>query len=295
MSNRHSLYNLFHNPPLLSKTSTDDTGTNCKPTTVHRTFQSNPIFLSLPAEIRNQIYRLLLPDSTNLRDVTGIICACRQIRRELSSMIVAETKPIMEDVKRLSVIRRQTDNPAARADPFIHTPTVSTYTLLCNISLSLPMTSNQLPAGKKSSVTLINAFSDLKALLRLHLPYVTISVPIMLGGNEYLSDPWIRHRFLNDCYKAFRRLEETHKYHINAQHVIFELGKDEWENQTWAYPPVIAFVKHQDADGAVGFEFMGHDPRSELPNYEDVEWDSVGVDELTAVLKKSREAALAKG
>jgi hypothetical protein len=291
LSNRHSIYNLFHNPPLSSEPGTDITATESKNLTLHYQLQSNSVFLNLPAEIRNEIYHLLLPDVTNLRDVTGLVCACHQIRQELSSMIVAETKPIIEGVKRLSVIRRQTYD-SEWADSFIHTPTVSTHTSLLNINLTIPIASHILPRIKLSPVTFVTACSDLKNILRLHVPYVTIFAPITLDTDEDLADPWTRHRFLNSCYESFRRLEEEQDSGFNAQHVIYELGREKWEGQTWAHPPVIAFVKRKNEQGEVAYEFMGHDPRSELSDYEGVKWDSTGVHELYVVVGKSQQATM---
>jgi hypothetical protein len=208
-------------------------------------------------------------------------------------MIVAETKPIIEDIKRQSVIRRQTYDSKTKTNSLIHTPTVSTHTSLRNINVSIGIGSRTLPKSKTSSVTFIKACTELKGIFRLHLPYVTVSAPVTLDTGEDLADPWIRHRFLNDCYKSFRRLEEEQDSGFNVQHVIYELGKEKWEGQTWAHPPVIAFVRRKNEVGEVAYEFMGHDPRSEISDYEGVKWDSMGVEELNGVLKKSREAALA--
>jgi hypothetical protein len=291
LSNRRSLHSLFHNPPLPSNTSIDVTGTKHADVHQYHTTQTDYVFLNLPAEIRNLIYHLLLPDVTNLRDVTGLICACHQIRHELSSMIVAETKPIIEHLKRQSVIRRHIYD--SKTNPFIYTPTVSTHTLLRNMNVSIGIGSNTLPKSKRSSVTFIKACTELKGMLRLHLPYVTISAPMTLDTGEDIADPWIRHRFLNECYKSFRRLEEQQDSGFNVQHVIYELGKEKWKGQTWEHPPVIAFVRRKNEVGEVAYEFMGHDPRSEISDYEGVRCDSMGVKELNEVLKKSREAALA--
>jgi hypothetical protein len=208
-------------------------------------------------------------------------------------MIVAETKPILEDIKRQSVIRRQTYDSKTKTVSLIHIPTVSTHTSLRNINVSIGIGSRTLPKSKTSSVTFIKACTELKGIFRLHLPYFTVSAPVTLDTGEDLADPWIRHRFLNDCYKSFRRLEEEQDSGFNVQHVIYELGKEKWEGQTWAHPPVIAFVRRKNEVGEVAYEFMGHDPRSEISDYEGVKWDSMGVEELNGVLKKSREAALA--
>jgi hypothetical protein len=53
---------------------------------------------------------------------------------------------------------------------------------------------------------------------------------------------------------------------VNAQHVIFKLRCETWNSEGVKHLPIIAFVRQLCRNGKVGYEFLGHDPRWELPN-----------------------------
>jgi hypothetical protein len=56
------------------------------------------LFLSLPAEVRNQIYNYLLPEYGNPRSVLGFLASCPQIHEELGNLLVKSADRVVDEV-----------------------------------------------------------------------------------------------------------------------------------------------------------------------------------------------------
>ncbi|KAF1835355.1 hypothetical protein BDW02DRAFT_290193 [Decorospora gaudefroyi] len=267
---------------------------NTIPTTLGPESVPSSAFLSLPAEIRNHIYRCLLPDVTNLRDTAGLVCACKQIRQELTSMIVAETMPVIQAVQQQSMAFYKSTYATSMARSFVSVPAVKNHSQLCNVNFSISIGNGMShhPSGVRYPA-FTTVFGGLKSLLSLHLPYVTISVPVILQEDETLGDPLLRERFLGTCYTAFKMVEADPNCNINAHHVIFEVGKEKWEGHEFVHPPVIAFVRQASKKGKVGYEVLGYDPAAEIDDEigRAIETDESMIERLRLILKKSRDAA----
>jgi hypothetical protein len=77
--------------------------------------KGSPLIL-MPPEIRNEVYHYLLPKVTNLRNVTGLLCAYKQVHQELPSMIVVRSRPVFDNVVHKNIALYQSTDPTA--EPF---------------------------------------------------------------------------------------------------------------------------------------------------------------------------------
>jgi hypothetical protein len=245
----------------------------------------------MPPEIRNEVYHYLLPEVTKLRDVTGLLCACKQIRPELSSMIVAESQVIMKNVVQKSIALCHSTHPTTEAIAVIDAPQIQTYSHLRNVNVRLGIydTYSQPADTDELTVDFDIAFSYFNEILSLHLPYVTIDVPATIGSDASIADPELRRRLLEPCILTFRRLEETAGVTLNAQHVIFEIAKEMWDTAALAHPPIVVFVRRITKRNKIKFDLLWYDPRKETqPDHGDLAM----MTRLDEVVKKSREVAL---
>jgi hypothetical protein len=245
-------------------------------------------FVRMPPEIRNEIYQHLLPEVTDLRDVTGLLCACKQIRQELSSMIVVKSRPILDKVVQRSIIPHQPTHTTTEADAFITMSKIQTHSHLRNVNVGLGLhMSNSPPVDRLP--TFDTAFSYLNELLSLHLPYVTIDIAAKVDGHVSIADPEIRRRLIDVCVLNFKKLENTPGVTINAQHVIFEIGKEMWADSALVYPTVVVFVRSVCRQENIRYDTLFYDPRKESQlDYGDMTM----IARLNRIVTKSREAAL---
>jgi hypothetical protein len=165
----------------------------------------------MPPEIRNEVYHYLLPEVTNLRDVTGLLCACKQVRQELSSMIVAKSRPVFDNVVQKSIALCQSTDPTAEPFALISTPRIQTHSHLRNVNVGLGLYVSESPPidADVRAPDFDTAFSYLNELLSLHLPYVTIHIAATIGSDASIADPELRRRLIEVCVLAFRKLEDT--------------------------------------------------------------------------------------
>ncbi|KAF1946392.1 hypothetical protein EJ02DRAFT_232548 [Clathrospora elynae] len=260
-------------------------------------------FLDLPAELRNKIHSYLMPDVTHLEDVTGLMYACKKIRQELSTMVLAETNLVLEEAEQQSTaLRKSIWEEEEEPGPLITLPHVQTHSQLCNVTFFIPMLYRVLAASRPSGpathrISMSEAFGDLKKVLGLQLPYLTVSIPCKVIGNANFGQPEIRYRFLSTCYQTFKDMQES--FQINMQHVIFDLAHSRWVSETLEHPPLISFVRQVCRKGKVGYGFMGHDPRFELSHaverygcdkYHPT--DPKMMERLGKIVKRSKMAAL---
>ncbi|KAH6873145.1 hypothetical protein BKA58DRAFT_439217 [Alternaria rosae] len=203
----------------------------------------------MPAEIRNEVYQYLLPDVTSLRDVTGLLCACKQIRQELSSMIVAESQIVMNRAVQKSIDLVQVAYPTTEVNAVIGAPKIQTHSHLCNVNVNLGLrdTDSQTTDTDVPTVYFDEVFSSFRELLSLHLPYVTINVPATIANDASIADPELRRRLLDSCVLTFRRLEETPGVTLNVQHVVFEIRNQKWDTAALVYNPIVVFLFYRNS------------------------------------------------
>jgi hypothetical protein len=265
------------------------------PTAVPATPVLNPIskkglsFLLIPPEIRNEIYRCLLPDVTNLRDVTGLLCACKRIRQELSSMLVAESQIVMSNVVQRGIDLYKSTHSTTEAVALIGAPQIQTPSHLRNVNVSLGLydTYSHPVDQNIRTIDFAVAFSYLEELMSLHLPYVTVDVPAAIGSGASIGDPAIRRRLMQACIVTFRRLEETPGVSLNVQHVIFEIGKEKWDAADLLHPPRVVFVRRITKRSQIKYDLLWCDTRrSPFPF-----GDMATMSRVNEVVRKSRQAA----
>ncbi|KAI4955611.1 hypothetical protein J4E91_001472 [Alternaria rosae] len=211
-------------------------------------------FLSMPAEIRNEVYQYLLPDVTSLRDVTGLLCACKQIRQELSSMIVAESQIVMNIAVQKSIDLVQVAYSTTEVNAVIGAPKIQTHSHLRNVNVSLGLrdTDSQTADADVPTIYFDEVFSSFRELLSLHLPYVTINVPATIANDASIADPELRRRLLDSCILTFRRLEETPGVTLNVQHVVFEIRNQKWDTAALVYNPIVVFYPYNKYETRLG-------------------------------------------
>jgi hypothetical protein len=246
-------------------------------------------FLLIPPEIRNEVYRCLLPDVTNLRDVTGLLCACKRIRQELSSMLVAESQIVMNNVVQRSIDLYKSTHPTTEAVAFIGAPQIQTPSHLRNVNVSLGLydTYSHPVDQNVRTIDFAVAFSYLEELMSLHLPYVTVDVPATIGSGASIGDPAIRRRLMQACIVTFRRLEETPGVNLNVQHVIFEIGKEKWDATDLLHPPRVVFVRRITKRSQIKYDLLWCDTRRSHSPYAEVET----MNRVNEVVRKSRQTA----
>ncbi|KAI4633536.1 hypothetical protein J4E80_000902 [Alternaria sp. BMP 0032] len=222
-------------------------------------------FLLMPAEIRNEVYRYLLPDVTSLRDVTGLLSACKQIRQEFSSMIVAESQLVMNGAVQKSIDMVQVAFSTTEIDTVIGTPQIQTHSHLHNVKVRLGMRDTRsLPAdANEPRIYFDDVFASFRELLSLHLPYVTVNVPAAIAKDASIADPELRHRLLDACIFTFRGLEETPGVTLNVQHVIFKIQTHKWDTAALIHEPVVVFVRRINEQKEIKFDLLWKDPRTE--------------------------------
>ncbi|KAA8613542.1 hypothetical protein PtrSN002B_011023 [Pyrenophora tritici-repentis] len=222
-----------------------------------------PPFLSLPGEIRNEIYDYFLPSLVRLEEANALMLTCKQVHQEFTSMTVAKTKPIVEEVVKERVFSLKSNSPLPQSSTTTEESlSIATHKQLHNVNLSIGLidtlsaeAANHNPAAHKFD----DCIDSLKELLSLHLPFITISVD--LYADLGISDIELRARNLRAFIVAFERVENDPESTINAQHVIFELARSTWEGADIPYPPAVAFVRREEkVDGESGFEALWHDP-----------------------------------
>jgi len=248
-------------------------------------------FLLMPAEIRNEIYQYLLPDVTSLRHVTGLLCTCKQIRQELSSMIVAESQIVMNSAIQKSINMVQVAHPTAKITTVIGTPQIQTHSHLHNVRVRLGMRDTRsLPADANApSIYFDDVFASFRELLSLHLPYVTANVPATIAKDASIADPELRYRLLDACIFTFRKLEETPGVTLNVQHVIFKIQTHKWDTAALVYEPVVVFVRRINEQKEIIFDLLWKDPRTESQQNST---DMAMMAQLKDIVRKSREATL---
>ncbi|KAI4693120.1 uncharacterized protein J4E88_001491 [Alternaria novae-zelandiae] len=222
-------------------------------------------FLLMPAEIRNEVYQYLLPDVTSLRDVTGLLSACKQIRQEFSSMIVAESQLVMNGAVQKSIDMVQVAFSTTEINTVIGTPQIQTHSHLHNVKVRLGMRDTRsLPAdANEPRIYFDDVFASFRELLGLHLPYVTVNVPAAIAKDASIADPELRHRLLDACIFTFRGLEETPGVTLNVQHVIFKIQTHKWDTAALIHEPVVVFVRRINEQKEIKFDLLWKDPRTE--------------------------------
>jgi hypothetical protein len=267
--------------------------------------KATEFFLVTPAEIRNHIYSYLMPDVANIKDAIALMSTCKRINRELQTMLVAETDRIMEQTHLRSVATRKAACTCCPAAPFFATPVVRMHIQLRNINIAFSMgynTTSQRNHSKehpqRRRIDFCEAFADLKQVLDLHVPYVTITLYTRLDGNANLWHPDIRYFLLKTGYNAFNDLQRRSKASFNARYIIFELKPmtDDWIGPMPEDPipePVIVFEKQLTKKKNVRYTFHGHDPTFELRKDVDLWGNPVCTDQkmlekLKAIVERSR-------
>lgn len=248
-------------------------------------------FLLMPAEIRNEVYQYLLPDVTSLRDVTGLLSACKQTRQELSSMIVAESQLVMNGAVQKSIDMVQVAFSTTEKDTVIGTPQIQTHSHLHNVKVRLGMRDTRsLPANANAPrIYFDDVFASFRELLSLHLPYVTVNVPATIAKDASIADPELRHRLLDACIFTFRGLEETPGVTMNVQHVIFKIQTHKWDTAALIHEPVVVFVRRINEQKEIKFDLLWKDPRTES---QQDSTDMAMMAQLKDIVRKSREATL---
>jgi hypothetical protein len=251
----------------------------------HSTFNllHPPSFLSLPAELRNNVYTFLMPEHTNIDTIMGLMQSCRQIWEELHSMFVKRADGILQTTEQKSVALHKSFcgdaikhlPPTYKVPPLIQIPTVQRYTQLRSVSISLPATYGYTPPPSRQSarrVRIDDAFADLRELLALHLTFVTIQIPIEFAARVPSWEKSVRANLLHTAHRSFKTM--TQNGVINAEHVIFDYS------HRWIGPladpghrPYITFVRQGTRASKVGgvakklgrarHVLLGHDPAME--------------------------------
>jgi hypothetical protein len=262
---------------------------------------SHPLFLSLPAELRNNIYEFLMPEYSNIDEIKGFIQSCRQIWVELPSMLVKRAAAVLRSAEQKSFTLHTSycgdtgtrPPPSVAATPFIILPSVTRYTQIRNVNVAIPITYGYTGSpGRRPGRrhTFNDAFVDLRGLLALHLTFVTIRVPVQFAATVVSWDGRVRHRLLSMAQRSFKSACQTGK--VSVDHVIFDYS------HKWIGPflepghrPYIAFVRQAMRSCKVrGVErklskarhvLLGHDPAIEgLLRVEDFVGDEVLGDEV---------------
>ncbi|CAE7210920.1 hypothetical protein CFE70_009367 [Pyrenophora teres f. teres 0-1] len=222
-----------------------------------------PPFLSLPGEIRNEIYDYFQPSVVRLKEANALMLTCKQVHQEFTSMTVAKTKPIVEEVVKKRIFRLKSNSPLPKPSTTTEESlSIATHTQLQNVNLAIGLIDGLSAAAAKhnpGSQKFASCLESLKELLGLHLPFITISVA--LHADVSIADIDLRARNLRAFIIAFERVENDPESTINAQHVIFELARNTWEGANIPHPPIVAFVRREKKeDGESGFEALWHNP-----------------------------------
>jgi hypothetical protein len=244
---------------------------------------SHSPFLSLPAELRNNIYEFLMPEYSNIDEIKGFIQSCRQIWVELPSMLVKRAAAVLRSAEQKSIALHTSHcgdtgtrpPPSVAGTPFVILPSVKRYTQLRNVNVAIPITYGDTGSpGRRPGrrYTFNDAFADLRGLLALHLTFVTIRVPVQFAATVVSWDGRVRHKLLSMAQRSFMSVCQTSE--VNVDHVIFDYS------HKWIGPflepghrPYIAFVRQATRSCKVeGVEIklskarhvlLGHDPAIE--------------------------------
>jgi hypothetical protein len=232
-------------------------------------------FLHLPAEIRNDIYKYLLPTHTLVESSVGLLQTCKQVEKEFSSLVLTQARKSLAKTERDSMqLRISTCNSCHDCKPasYISIPSVLNISQLRNVHVSMgmgysepgyPWEPPRIIQGHRP-VSFTEAFADLQALLSLHLPFVTITVPVRCDGSSFQQNA-VRFSCAYTCFRAFKCLEKNCT--INTRNIVFDLSCNLSGSRSEAsYRPYIAFTAQQlRKTKGTKFEFLGQDSRTVFP------------------------------
>lgn len=250
-----------------------------------------PSLLSLSGELRNEIYSHLLPDSINIREVKGLLLSCKQIRAELHSLLMRCAKQALEAPKKVH----------------LHTPQVETYTQLRNVTVQLYCTYGRSSDHRESrnEGSFVNAFANLRALLALHLTYVTVAIPLQFQAGFDMQQPLVRFRVLQNSLETFKICNQYGT--ANAKHVIFDYTPTLMGPLPHpGHRPYMAFVRQENRSHKVDgvprrmrkarYAMLGHDASYDslglqMPNGQLLETDERMMATLEEIIRLSRQAS----
>lgn len=254
------------------------------------------------------IYEYLLLDSTNLRDLQGIRCSCRQISQELDDRITKHAQGVLKAVEKDSIALRQSASIEGHtvSSPYIELPEVNTVDELYHLKIGFSLNSH-FPEGKgqvyqpgevrTKPVYFSEAFGNLQRLLALHLEYVTVKVPVIVPEDLDIWMPLVRAALLESCLYAFKGV--MNKGEMNTRYIIFEILHG--DVGPFPYPghwPVLAFIRHEMKFSLrIRYEILGHDPKFEIFGASEwydcqIETEEKMMDRLENVLRTGRRYAM---
>lgn len=136
-------------------------------------------YVSLPAEVRNEVYSYLMPDSTQSWLITEFMLSCQQVRAEILSIMFEHTNRALKAIEY-----------NGRASGLVWFPRIETHHKLCYVTVSMPLycpRKARVPPPPRyiwlPNPIVDNAMVMFQPLLAMYLTCVTISMPVVLDDS----------------------------------------------------------------------------------------------------------------